>query len=509
MVVLSRPFRAHLSSTRRRGAGLRVERLEERTLLSFSPPVNYDLWLNPAGMASADLNGDGYPDLVAANANFLPGIGNGQVSIQMNNGDGTFGAPSFIEVGKTPASVVIDDYDFDGFLDFAVNNSNRGAGGTLGPGSVTLLWGDGTTWARRFDDIVVGSDTSSIAQGDLTGDGYTDLVVTNVDTRAGELGSVMMLVNNGDGTFAEPVVVLEGVGPDRLGPGWVVVGDYNADTILDLAVSCGRGASVRILLGIGDGTFAEPLDHVIHSAPYTLRSGDFNGDGIPDLIASHGRLLAQGDERVSVLLGNGDGTFQPFIRHDIGTNPLGVITGDFNGDGLSDIVVSNPPPDPFSLRNIIHVGLSNGDGTFTNLDPITTGSAPLGLVVEDFDLVNGLDLAVTNANPNFGKVPGSVSILLNDGMWPGPRPNPGSGSRKDPGAGLAFLSARGEDAILNPVLGARSELRLEGTVRLESVVTPSGESRRIDLVFAGQPEAQQQPALRAQLSEFELLITIE
>ncbi len=503
MASFSRPSPKSLPSNRRRGTVLRVERLEERALLSFSPPVNYDLWLNPAGMASADLNGDGYPDLVATNANFLPGIGNGQVSVQMNNGDGTFGAPTFIEVGKTPSSVVIADYDFDGFLDFAVINSNRGISGTLGPGSVTVLFGDGTTWARRFDDIVVGSDTSSIAQGDLNGDGYTDLVVTNVDTRGGELGSVMMLVNNGDGTFAAPVVVLQGAEPDRLGPGWVVVGDYNFDGVLDLAVACGRGAMVRVLLGYGDGTFAEPIDNPIHESPYTLRSGDFNGDGIPDLIASHGRLLAQGDPVVSVLLGNGDGTFQPYIEHSIGLNPLGVITGDFNGDGLDDIAVSNPPPDPFRLQDVIHIGLSNGDGTFTNLDQIQTGSAPLGLLVDDFDLANGLDLAVTNANPNFLSNPGTVSILLNDGVWTGPRPNPGGGSGKDPGAGLAFLSVLADDSAVGPM----SDSRVAGTARLESAGTPREDVHRPDLESADERRAGGQTTRLAE-PEFELPLTL-
>src|SRR2546426_869438 len=136
-------------------------------------------------------------------------------------------------------------------------------------------------------------------------------------------------------------------------PTFVAAGDFNGDRVQDLAVANFDSNTISVLLGNGDGTFrATPADGGGGNA-FTVGGGDFNGDGMPDLAVAN-----FDSNNVSVLLGNGDGTFKAPLAFAVGANPPSVAAGDFNGDGKLDLVVAN------NGSNTVSVLLGNGDGTF-------------------------------------------------------------------------------------------------------------------------------------------------
>src|SRR5262245_4333777 len=120
-------------------------------------------------------------------------------------------------------------------------------------------------------------------------------------------------------------------------PRCVVVGEFNGDGLPDLATAnCGPESTVSVMLGNGDGTFQAPRTLAAGSYPFAVSVGDFNGDGRQDLVSANER-----GKNVSVFLGNGDGTFQAARNYDVGTTPLSMAVGEFNGDGRADLAVAN------------------------------------------------------------------------------------------------------------------------------------------------------------------------
>ena len=230
----------------------------------------------------------------------------------------------------------------------------------------------------------------SIVTGDFTGDGHLDLAFTNF--HAGNLSAtndvVTVLLSNGDGTFAPPVTYAVGMtaaGYDRDG---IVAGDFTGDGHLDLAVANSGSNTVSVLLGNGDGTFQPQVTYAVGQAPQAIVAGDFTGDGHLDLAVAD-----SGSNTVSVLLGNGDGTFQPQVTYAVGTDPNGIVAGDFTGDGHLDLAVAG------SGSNTVSVLLGNGDGTFAPQVTYAVGTGPVGIVAGDFTGDGHLDLAVAETNP--------------------------------------------------------------------------------------------------------------
>jgi hypothetical protein len=243
----------------------------------------------------------------------------------------------------------------------------------------------------------------AIASADLNNDGKLDLVVTN-DIGGNFRSTVSVLLGNGDGTF-QPAVTYK-VGPS---PTSVAIGDFNHDGKLDLAVASQTGTPngyglVTVLLGNGDGTFQPGVNYSAGQDPYYVVSADFNLDGRLDLAVTNPAAGAKG--YVAVLQGNGDGTFKKPVKYSGGGAPTGLAVGDFNGDGKPDLVAAD---NCLCRSGAVSVLLGKGDGTF-NLAVSYPVSTRTGFVaVGDLNGDGKQDLVAVQPTSD------AVSVLLGNG----------------------------------------------------------------------------------------------
>ena len=242
--------------------------------------------------------------------------------------------------------------------------------------------------------------TASITAADVAAAGTASVSVSN-PAPGGGLSNVtnFQVVKNGYTVAFSKLDYVTNTSPQD-----VAAGDFNGDGKPDLAVPTGSN-SVSVLLGNGDGTFGTHVEYAVPGHPIVVVTGDFNGDGKTDLAT-----VDEFQSQISVLLGNGDGTFQAHQEFATGNHPVALATADVNGDGKLDIVAVD------IADNSVAVLLGKGDGTFNGHVDYATGRGPSGIAIGDFNGDNKLDLVVANNTDD------TVSILLGngDGTFQGP-----------------------------------------------------------------------------------------
>jgi len=343
----------------------------------------------PVALVAGQL-GDGHVDLIVADqGDSLNGEGP-RLTVFQNDGPGQFYLSARIPLGATPSAVAAGDFG-NGNLDLAIANNIDN--------DVSVLLGnrDGT-FDPRPSTYPVGIDPVSLVACALRPNGPLDLVTVNKNS-----ADVSVLLGNGDGTFQPQTLFGVGSFPESL-----VVADFNGDHRPDLAVGClGSGASesgeISVLLGRGDGTFQDQLTDPVGSDPVAVVTADLNHDGHPDIITTN-----YYSNDISVLLGNGDGTFQPAESFPAGYGPTGIVVGDFNGDGRVDVAVADSGNSEGDGQGV-SILLGNGDGTFQSPVFYPAGTIPWSIVAGDFTGNGILDLAVANL------VSDDVTILIGDG----------------------------------------------------------------------------------------------
>ncbi len=345
------------------------------TLSSF-PGSPFSAGVNPAGIVYADFNNDGTKDLAVVNA------GDDTVSILLGNGLGGF-TTTTKNVGHLPHAIVAGDFNGDGNADLVTAN--------IGATGLTLLLGDGS---GGFTVSTISTaallQPNALVVMDFNGDGKQDLVVTNISS-----GKITLLQGDGAGGFTLPAVSQITV---QTNPDAIVTGDFNGDGFQDLAVANSGDNDVTVLLGDGAGGFSNAPGSAVGTgnSPSGLAVGEFNGDGKSDIAVTN-----KGDGTVTVLLGNGDGSFfrpssNPF---NVGTNPVSIVAGDFNGDGITDLATGN------SGAGTISVLLGIGDGSFgTPPGPPFGAVQAFGLAAADFNNDGVVDLAAASVS--------GVAVLL-------------------------------------------------------------------------------------------------
>lgn len=402
----------------------------------YAPPIFLPVGINPRAAALINLNDDDYPDLVVSNP------GSEDLSVLMGQGDGLFAPEHRIPVRGAPTRLATGDFNGNGTGDVAVVLFDPRTGSPRSEIAVLLGDGEGDLGAARYFggrrgtidvvaapitastgiDLITASNTSSdvavlpgrgdgtfatderfhvgerprvIVAADFNEDGAQDLAVLNQGT-----ADISILINRGDGTF-EPEATLAFTGTPRA----MDAADFNNNSHADLVVTDLIGGAVSVYLGRGDGTFHAQRRFLAGGGGSDARSVatyDMDGDGNTDIVVGNA-----GRDSISILLGDGTGSFGPAREFDARNFPLAVKATDLNGDGQGDVVFLNglDPNDPASgqnprVRPLLGIGGGALEEAATH-GPYRVDANPVDLALFDLDGDGDLDGVTAHPNRNF------------------------------------------------------------------------------------------------------------
>jgi hypothetical protein len=385
-----------------------LERLERRIAPSFLSGVNYPDNTNPLYSAVGDFNGDGLPDIVTADH----GTGtSGKVSVYMNQGNGQFVRTDYA-AGPFPNSVVVADLKGNGRLDLIVANDLNSGSTNAGTGEISILYGNGDGTFQAPVTLKTGGNSPSVAMvADFNHDGFLDVAVAEeAGSKQSPSGSdVVMFLGTGGGNFAAPYVALNNFGGGQTENG--VVADVSSTGYPDIIIGNETGTTsdpsyqrVEVLVNsqTNQPTFSvKTFKAAAHT--FSVAVGDFNGDGRPDIATVNN----QNPGSLSIFLGTGTSSLYPATAsytYNLGNvQPSSVIAADVNGDGKLDLVITN------HATNTVGIMLGNGDGTFQPMRTYAAGGGPEFAAIADFNGDCWTDIAVADQASN------QLTVLFNQG----------------------------------------------------------------------------------------------
>jgi hypothetical protein len=314
-------------------------------------------------------------------------LGTGFTSHSVVNWNGSARATTFVSSTKLTATILSSDFAKAGTAAVTVTNAS------VAQSNITWFpvnTPNTTVGTSRTDVETTGGNPTGVAIADFNGDGILDMAISNDMSN-----TVAIYFGNGDGTFQTPtpsdIYAVAG------NPYNILVGDVNNDGKLDLVTGNLSSQSISVLLGNGDGTFQPAMNTSTGVAAESITMADVNFDGNLDLVIPN--YLHQ---EVAVLLGNGNGTFQQPVNYAVQGLPIDVKLGDFTGDGKLDIAAVN------NYSNTVSILFGNGDGTFQNAQNYPTGMDPNAIGVADINGDGFPDLVTTNGGS-------TITVLLNAG----------------------------------------------------------------------------------------------
>jgi Flp pilus assembly secretin CpaC len=368
---------------------------------SILPSASYPVGTGPVGLTAADFRNVGQLDLAVVNE-----IDN-TLTILVNQGAGTFlasaGSPKLLGPARTnapaiPPSITSAVLTTSGFHDLLVTDPVAN--------TVQVLLSNGDDTFQPPLPIAVGQQPSAIITGDFNADGNQDFVVTNFTDN-----TFSLFLGDGKGAFTQAPGSPFALPSAVAGPIAMTAADFNSDGHLDLAIVNQTTSDVSILLGNvdsnGNATFTQATGapgtgspFAVGKSPVAIAAGDLNNDSHPDLA-----VVNQSDSTVSVLLGNGDGTFTAAINSPLGTgqSPTAVTIADFNADGNPDIAVTDPETDSVS------VFLGVGQGLFAPAFELPVGANPTAILSAGLSGASLPDVAITD-DPS--GTTGQVTVIL-------------------------------------------------------------------------------------------------
>ncbi|APR79051.1 Putative aggregation factor core protein MAFp3, isoform C [Minicystis rosea] len=319
---------------------------------TFAAPVLHSSGDRCGKIAAGDVDGDGKPDLLLSSAS---------VGVALARADGSFrAAPILVFNDDKPAGVAAADLDGDGKVDVAVAGSSTQ--------SIAIFKGAGSHAFSTPVTIPAGANPLQIALAPMNGDAHLDLVYGTAN------GKIGVLLGNGSGGFGAPTLFDNGGGE-------IEIGDFNGDGRPDVATY--TTTSVRVLLNDGNGGLIPAISTPAGSSVYGIATGDLNGDGKHDIVAS-----GYASKDATVLLGDGDGNFHPGAGVTFDGAALHAEIADFTGDGKPDVLFAVNATESLQLlvnggSGLTSLGLLSSARTFVVPDLTTDGKLDLFYTVGD------------------------------------------------------------------------------------------------------------------------------